>query len=67
MLAKLLQTEADDNVVTQHLYQSVLARKPTPEELLLAKEHRQTVGDRNAAFEDLLWSLINGAEFVSRR
>jgi len=67
MLAKLLQTEADDDVVTQHLYQSVLARKPTPEELQLAKEHRQAVGDRNAAFEDLLWSLINGAEFVSRR
>ncbi len=67
MLAKLLQAEANDDVVTQHLYQSVLARKPTAAELAVAKEHRQAVGDRHAAFEDLLWSLINGAEFVSRR
>lgn len=67
MLAKLLQAEANDDVVTQHLYQSVLARKPTAAELAVAKEHRLAVGDRNAAFEDLLWSLINGAEFVSRR
>ena len=33
----------------------------------LALDHVRSIGKRNAAFEDLLWGMINSAEFLSRR
>jgi hypothetical protein len=67
MLAKLLVEEKDDAAAVVKLYQRVLGRKPTNKERAIATEHIATVGNRGAAFEDLLWSLVNSAEFVARR
>ncbi len=67
MLAKLLEEERDDPAACQRLFARVLARKATPEELRIALGHIASVGDRGAAFEDLLWSLVNSAEFTTRR
>jgi hypothetical protein len=67
VLARLLTETADDNVVLTKLYERLLARKPTDRELDIAKQHLATVGDRKAGFEDMLWSLLNSAEFTSRR
>ncbi|MCE9525836.1 MAG: DUF1549 domain-containing protein [Planctomycetales bacterium] len=67
MLAKLVAAEADDAKAVTRLYENVLARKPNAEEIDLAKKHVVKVGERTAAYEDLLWSLVNGAEFLSRR
>jgi Protein of unknown function (DUF1549)/Protein of unknown function (DUF1553) len=67
MLAKLVSAEVDDAKVVTRLYENVLARKPNAEEIDLAKIHITKVGERKAAYEDLLWSLVNGAEFLSRR
>jgi hypothetical protein len=67
MLAKLLDEVADNQAACEKLYARVLARKPTAEELRIAKEHIEGVGDRRAAFEDLLWGLVNSAEFTTRR
>jgi len=67
MLARLLEAEADDSRVCQQLYARALARSATKEEVALALEHLAAVGDRRAAFEDLLWSLVNSAEFTTRR
>ena len=67
MLAQLVASEADDAAAVRHLYQSVLARKATDDEVQAAREHIASVGDRQVAYEDLLWSMINSAEFLSRR
>lgn len=67
MLSRLVESEADDAKAVSRLYENVLARKPNGEEIDLAKKHIAKVGERKAAFEDLLWSLVNGAEFLSRR
>jgi hypothetical protein len=67
MLSKLLVEENDDEAAIGQLYQQVLARKATSAEIDLALDHIESVGSRNAGFEDLLWSLINSAEFLSRR
>jgi hypothetical protein len=67
MLAQLLATQSDDSVVVRELYSRVLSRPATEAELALAQDHLQTVGDRGAAFEDLLWSLVNSTEFTTRR
>ena len=67
MLARLVESEADYAKAVTRLYENILARKPNVEEIDLAKKHIAKVGERKAAYEDLLWSLVNGAEFLSRR
>ncbi len=67
LLAKLLAETADDNAVVTRLYERILARAPSARELEIAREHIAGVGDRRAALEDLEWSLVNSAEFTSRR
>jgi hypothetical protein len=67
MLAKLLMEEKDNEAAVTKLYGKVLARKPTTQEVSLAQDHVKSLGSRNAAFEDLLWGMINSAEFLSRR
>lgn len=67
VLARLLTEHADDAVVVKHLYRRVLAREPNERELKIALGHISKIGDRRAATEDLLWSLINSAEFTTRR
>jgi uncharacterized protein DUF1549/uncharacterized protein DUF1553 len=67
MLAKLLVEEKNDAAAVVKLYERVLGRKPTGKESAIAAEHIAAVGSRDAAFEDLLWSLVNSAEFVARR
>lgn len=67
MLARLLAAEPDDERAVVRLYERVLARHPTTQEVSLALAHIRSVGERGAGFEDLLWSMINSAEFLSRR
>jgi len=66
-LARLLQQESDDEAVIRALWKRTLAREPSEREIQIGLEHVEAVGDRGAAFEDLLWSLINSAEFTTRR
>jgi hypothetical protein len=67
VLAKLLAEEPNDEAAIGKLYVKVLARKPTTQEISLAQQHLKAAGDRGAGFEDLLWALINSAEFLARR
>jgi hypothetical protein len=67
VLAKLLQEEKDNESAIQKLYVKVLARKPTTQEVSIAQDHLQSTSDRNTGFEDLLWGMLNSAEFLSRR
>jgi hypothetical protein len=67
VLAKLLATQADDGKAVEHLFLAVLARKPSDRERTIALEHVSSVGSRGEAFEDVLWGLINSAEFTTKR
>jgi hypothetical protein len=67
MLSKLLDSEADDSRVCQRLFMRVLARAASDDEVRIAREQVTGLGDRRAAFEDLLWALVNSAEFTARR
>jgi hypothetical protein len=66
-LAKLLAAEQDDQEAAVKLYRGVLGRSPSEKELNVVLTHVQKLNDRGAAFEDILWSLINSAEFTTRR
>ena len=67
VLAKLAEAFPKDDEFIPALYQTVLARKPNERELSLAKTHLGKVADRQAGLEDLLWSMLNSAEFLARR
>lgn len=67
VLAKLLVEVNDDEQAVRRLYLVVLGRRATEREVAIVMKHRQKVGDRGKAFEDVLWSLINSAEFTTRR
>jgi hypothetical protein len=67
VLSRIVSEEPDDAKAVNRLYQTVLARKATEKEIDIARRHIAKVGDRKAAYEDLLWSMINSAEFLSRR
>lgn len=67
ILAKLLNSDADDTSVSTKLYHIVLARSPSDRELGIVRAHLKRVRDRGPAFEDVLWSLLNSAEFTTRR
>jgi hypothetical protein len=42
----------------------VLGRRATAKERVIVAEHVRTVGKRGEAFEDVVWALVNSAEFV---
>jgi hypothetical protein len=66
-LARLLEREKDDRAAIKALFEDVLARPATPSEVEIGIQHIAEVKDRTAAFEDLLWGLLNSAEFTTRR
>ena len=66
-LSKLLASEKEDRTVVISLFESVLARQPSEKETDIALEHVRSVGQRGEAFEDVLWGLLNSAEFTTRR
>jgi hypothetical protein len=63
MLAKTSQEE--DAIV--ELYLKTLARQPSEQELATCREYVSQINNRAEAYEDLLWSLVNSAEFLHRR
>lgn len=66
-LSKMLTAESDNTALATKLYHAVLARSPSEKELGIVLAHVNQVDDRGSAFEDVLWSLINSAEFTTRR
>ena len=67
MLALILADNQDDAAVCRLLFAAPWHAKPLPTscESRCRTWHARAI-DR-AAFEDLLWSLVNSAEFTTRR
>lgn len=66
-LGRLLQKYDDNNDALSELYLMVLSREPSAAEVKIATEYLEEVGNRREAFEDLMWSLLNSSEFLSKR
>ncbi len=67
LLGRLLQEIPDDESLVVELYLRCLSREPTDAELALLLAYRNKTSRRSEAFEDILWTLINSAEFQHRR
>ncbi|MFN7769873.1 MAG: DUF1549 domain-containing protein [Planctomycetaceae bacterium] len=66
-LATILSKHSSNEDALRELYLLVHAREPSANELEICGEYLKDVGNRQDAFEDILWSLINSTEFQTRR
>jgi len=66
-LARILQQHSQNDDAVAEVYLLVLSREPSTAELGICRDYIAEVGERGEAFEDLMWSLINSSEFLSRR
>jgi hypothetical protein len=63
-LARLLAEIPDDQRLIEELYLSCLSRYPTAEETQTVVKYMKESESREAAMQDVLWSLINVREFL---
>ena len=66
-LGAILRENSDDEDALVELYLKTLSRGPTKYETQTCLSYVKQVRDRNEAFEDILWSLINSTEFLHRK
>jgi hypothetical protein len=67
LLAQLLPAIPDNEALLVELTLRCLSREPTAEELTRAQKYCEQCPNRKEAFEDLLWVLLNSAEFQHRK
>jgi len=67
VLGEVLNATSDNREALDALYLRVFARGPTAKEVQTCGRYIDAVGNRREAFEDILWSLINSTEFITRR
>jgi hypothetical protein len=66
-LAQMLRTHRDDRTALSELYLHTLSRAPSNEELRTCLDYIRRLDNRNEAFEDLQWALVNSTEFLYRK
>lgn len=66
-LGKILRENRNDPDALSELYLLVLAREPSKQEVEICQTYINEVGQRGEAYEDLMWSLLNSSEFLSKR
>lgn len=66
-LGKILRENRNDLDALSELYLLVLAREPSKHEVEICQIYIKEVGQRGEAYEDLMWSLLNSSEFLSKR
>jgi hypothetical protein len=57
----------DIDAIAGELYLRTLSREPTTEELATVRDFASEAVWSGAAMEDLMWALLNSAEFAYRR
>jgi hypothetical protein len=67
VLGQILSSTPDNALALRLVYLRVLAREPTKKEYQVCGRYLDEVGNRVEAFEDILWSLVNSTEFITRR
>jgi hypothetical protein len=66
-LGGLLKRFPDNRDAISELYLLVLAREPSDREFRIFTEYLADCPSREEAYEDLMWSLLNSSEFMSKR
>ncbi len=66
LTARLAKIASPDELANE-LYAEILSRQPTAAERRRVAEYLQTVANRGEAVADLVWVLVNSAEFIAKR
>jgi hypothetical protein len=66
-IGKLLSAGKSDAEMLEELYLAALCRKPTETESKKLLALLAAAPDRRAAWEDVLWAVVNSKEFLLRR
>jgi hypothetical protein len=66
-LGQILEKFKNDDDALGELYLVVYAREPSAREAQLCRDYISRVNNRQEAFEDIFWSLLNSTEFQSKR
>ncbi len=66
-LGLVLQKYSNDDDALNELYLLALTRNPTIAESEINNKYIRSMENRHEAFEDILWSLLNSTEFLSKR
>lgn len=66
-LAAIVSRYKMDADAIAELYLMVLSREPSEKEIKICQDYISELNNRNEAFEDLMWSLLNSTEFVTKR
>ncbi len=65
-IGKRLKAGATDSEILSEFYLIAVCRQPRAEELTAVKAHLNAARDRRAAWEDVVWALLNSKEFLLR-
>ena len=66
-IGELLAAKKTDAEVLDEFYLAALCRRPTPAEVQKLLAYVGGANDRRAAWEDVLWGVVNSKEFLLRR
>ncbi|QDV52377.1 DUF1549 domain-containing protein [Gimesia fumaroli] len=66
-LAQIAKDYPDNKDAVQELYLLTLSREPSKSELKICLDYFQETSNRAEALEDLMWSLLNSSEFITKR
>jgi hypothetical protein len=66
-LGRILRAYPADKDALAEVYLMALSREPNEREQQINRDYIQSVGNREEAYEDILWSLLNSTEFQSKR
>jgi hypothetical protein len=66
-LSHILHEYSEDQDVVREVYVLTLAREPSPKEEKICLSYVKDAGSRREGFEDVMWSLMNSSEFLSKR
>ena len=61
---KLIRQKLSDDEILRELYLRAYARTPDPRESEIAKQYIKSAENREKAYEDLVWALVNKDEFL---
>jgi len=67
ILGRILRDNSEDSDALSELYLRTLSRDPSKAEQEICNEHIRTCNNRQEAYEDILWSLLNSSEFLTKR
>ncbi len=66
-LAHIVSRYQDDQDAVAEVYLLALSREPVEKERQIFQQYLRDSSSRSEAYEDLMWSLLNSSEFLSKR